>query len=311
MAGWVFLSFFNIKQQQLILGFKTRNLWFLFLFFVVTVISAVLSSNKSEGFFSVEVKLGLISFPYLLFCFEWPLEILKRCIVSFVSGCFFACIYLITRAFYFSVNGHPEYFFYTLFSDLIHASYFAMYLVMALTIVILFYRQWFSTQKTIMFSAYFFAAVFVVTIFLCSSKLGIISFFICAPLILLYKLWEKLNVKTVTMLVVLTGILLIVGFKLFPESFARLKSITETSSSPDKTSSESTAVRLLIWEQAIMLIKENFLFGTGVGDVNDDLYRAYEEHGIAGAFEHKLNAHNQFFQTFIGIGVIGFVLLFI
>ena len=47
-----------------------------------------------------------------------------------------------------------------------------------------------------------------------------------------------------------------------------------------------------------------------VGDANDELYAAYENNGLTGAFEHKLNAHNQYLQSFIGLGIIGFVLLF-
>jgi O-antigen ligase len=77
----------------------------------------------------------------------------------------------------------------------------------------------------------------------------------------------------------------------------------------DKTSAESTAVRLLIWEQAIQIIRQNFFTGTGVGDANAALYKAYEEQGLTGAFELKLNAHNQYLQTFLGMGILGFLLL--
>jgi len=311
IVGWAFVSFFNIEPAQLKEGLKNKNLQLLFLFFTVTLASAIFSSNKAEAIFSVEIKLGLIFFPYLLFCFTWPQQILKRCVVAFVSGCFFACLYLIARAFYYSLNGQPEYFFYTLFSDMIHASYFAMYLISAIIFVLLFYHKWFSTQKTVMFSSYVFVAIFIVTVFLCSSKLGIISFFIIMPLLILYKLKDRLNFKTILILFLLVIGILVVARKLFPESFSRLNSLTTISVAPDRTSSESTAVRILIWEQAIQLIKTNFLFGIGVGDVNDALYEAYEQNGITGALNHKLNAHNQFFQTFIGLGVVGIILLLV
>lgn len=309
IAGWLVISFFNTDIQQLKKALKNSNLQILFLFFILTVISSLVSDNRTEAAFGIEIKLAFLLLPYLLFCFVWPTEILKRCIVAFVSGCFFACVYLLVRAFYFSLSGHPEYFFYTLFSDLIHASYFAMYLVLAIVIVVIFYQKWFSTQKAVMVSSYFFIGVFVLSIFLCSSKLGIISFFISMSILLLYKMKDKLNVKTVLIGLSSLIVLFIVAVKVFPESFSRLNSITSVSASPDRTSSESTAVRVLIWEQAIGIIKQNFVFGTGVGDVNDELYRAYEKNGITGALEHKLNAHNQFLQTFIGMGIFGFVLL--
>jgi O-antigen ligase len=306
---WTLVSFFNLQKDDIKKGFKNTSLWLLFAFFILTVISAIFSENKAQGLFAIEVKLSVFLFPWLLFCFYWPTEILKRCVVAFVSGCFFASVYLITRAFYYSLNGQPEYFFYTLFSDLIHASYFAMYLILAIVIVILFYRKWFSTQKTIVYSAYFFVAVFVVTVFLCSSKLGIISFFLAMPLLALYLLKRRLNTKTIIVVLLSVFVLLFSASVVFPGSFSRLKAITSVSANPDKTSSESTAVRILIWEQAIRLIGEHPLAGTGVGDVNDDLYKAYGQQGITGALEHKLNAHNQYLQTYIGMGIGGFILI--
>jgi O-antigen ligase len=95
-----------------------------------------------------------------------------------------------------------------------------------------------------------------------------------------------------------------------PNSLDRFNSLTNISSKhQDKKSSESTTLRILIWEQSINLIKNNFLLGTGVGDANDELYKKYQSNGIDVAFDEKLNAHNQFLQTFIGIGLFGFILL--
>lgn len=309
IALWTFLSFFNFNFDQFKKGLVHRNFLTLVFFFALTLISAFLSDNKQEGLFGVEVKLSLLLFPYLFFCFQWPVQILKRCVVSFVSGCFFASIYLIGRAFFYSLNGHPEFFFYTLFSDLIHASYFAMYLLLAIVIVVLFYDKWFRDQKSVVYSSYFFVGVFVISIFLCSSKLGIISFFCSMPLLLLYK-WRSLMNFRKLMFILFSGLLVVIVFYgLFPDSFNRLNSLTSIPENIDKTSTESTTVRVLIWQESIELIRAGLLFGTGVGDVNDDLYRAYEANGLTGAYEHKLNAHNQFLQTFLGMGIIGFVTL--
>ena len=250
--------------------------------------------------------------PYYIFCFKWPVQIIKKCLVSFVSGCFFACMYLIGRATVFAFNGHPEHFFYTAFSDLIHASYFAMYLILAIAIIVVYYHVWFKQQKQYVYISAFFTFVFIVTIFLCSSKLGIISFFICLPVLIFYRWKSYFNFKKVIILFAGIFILVFFALKLFPESFERLKSITSFSmANVDRTSSESTTVRVLIWEQCLDLIKNNFVFGVGVGDANDMLYKAYEQNGLTGAFNHKFNAHNQYFQTFIGLGVIGFLSLFL
>ena len=310
IIAWVVVSLFNIDRKQLTNGITNKNASLLFLFFVITLISALFSKNKANAGFEIENKLSFILLPYLLFCFDIPIQLIKRCIVSFVSGCFFASLLLIIRASYYSFNGQSDYFFYTLFSYFIHPSYFAMYLILAIVLVVLFYRKWFTNQKSIVISSYFFVILFGITILLCGSKLGLISFVIIIPFLVLYQLKTFLNAAKIFLILFIIVILIVGSLKLFPNVFERLNSISTLNTNQlDKNSVESTAVRFLIWQEAIILIQNNFLLGTTVGDANDALYSAYKQNGLTGAFEHKLNAHNQFMQTFIGLGLIGFISL--
>jgi O-antigen ligase len=176
----------------------------------------------------------------------------------------------------------------------------------------LLYPNWFKEQKNVSYSSYFFILVFIITVFLCSSKLGIISFFISMPLLVLYKNSALLNTKRVSILIVAILVFGFASYKLAPQAFNRLTSLTKVSATHlDKTSSESTTVRILIWEQCVQIIKQNFWLGTGVGDANDALYNSYKKNGLTGAYDHKFNAHNQYFQTFIGLGIVGFLVLIV
>ncbi len=310
IVAWTVTSFFNLDPAALKKGFANRTLHLFYLFFLATLISAIFSENRAEAVFSLEIKMTFIIFPYLLFCFQWPRDILKRCVVSFVSGCFFASLYLIGRAFIYYVNGDPAYFFYTMFSDFIHASSFAMYLLMAIVFVVVLYKKWFSLQKSVIYGSYFFIAVFSTAIFLCSSKIGLLSFFIILPLLVFYRVLPRRNTKQLALLAGGFIVLIFLAYLIFPASFERLQALKNLSvETVDKTSVESTGVRLLIWDQSIGIIKDHLITGTGVADANDELYAAYLRNGITGAYTHKLNAHNQFLQTFVGMGLIGFVLL--
>jgi len=309
IVAWTFVSFFNLERSALKELWSNRSAWLLLAFFLLTVISALLSENKTEGGFSVEVKMTFLMFPYLFFGFSWPLGILRRSVIAFVSGCFFATLYLLLRATSHSIAGHSEYFFYTLFSDLLHASYFSMYLQLALAFVIILYPRWFHQQKAIIQSAWFFGAVFIAGIFFCASKMGLITFFCLFPLLLAYRWRSKFPLQKT--IVLLAGLFILLAFILFllPQTSERLLRLTQFSSSVDKTSSESSAVRLLIWEQCMDLIKAAPLSGYGVGDANDVLYKKYADNGLEGALSHHLNAHNQYFQTSIGLGLGGLLLL--
>jgi O-antigen ligase len=307
---WGITSFFNIRKADLAAGLRHPALWLSWAFFLATVVSAAFSENRDEALFSIEVKMSFLVFPYFFFCFSWPLGILKRMVVAFVSGCFFACLYLIARALFYTAQGQPEYLFYTLFSDFIHASYFSMYLLMALAFVVLLYHKWFAQERAVIYSSWFFIAIFIAGIFLCASKLGLISFFICSPLLILYKWRATWNLRKLSVLLVGLGLALLLSTFLFPSAFSRMGSLSSVGSENiDKTSVESTAVRWLIWKESLSLIGDHFLFGTGVGDANDMLYQSYAREGLSGAYNHRLNAHNQYFQTFVGMGVFGFLLL--
>ena len=85
--------------------------------------------------------------------------------------------------------------------------------------------------------------------------------------------------------------------------------IMQQSDPIDPTSVESTAERVLVWEQAIELIKEHPLLGVGTGDVKDALVEKYVLSGLEGVESEKLNAHNQFLQSFAALGLFGFLSL--
>ena len=307
---WCFISFFHINKDEFKKGLLNRKLQLCLLFFIITILSAIISNNKIESVISIEIKLSFIIFPYLTFCFKWPIELIKRCFISFVSGCFFACIYLIIRALIYKYNNHSEYFFYSLFSKFLHTAYFSMYLLLAISIIIIYYTKWFNSQKNIIYSSYIFIFTFGICIILCSSKIGILSLLIIAIILFYYKFKTILSLKNIGVFILSLSLIIITINKLLPNSLDRFNSLTNISlKHQDKKSSESTTLRILIWEQSINLIKNNFLLGTGVGDANDELYKKYQSNGIDVAFDEKLNAHNQFLQTFIGIGLFGFILL--
>jgi O-antigen ligase len=184
---------------------------------------------------------------------------------------------------------------------------------LAIAFVFVLYPSWFATQKAVLRSAYFFACFFVIAIFLCSSKLGLMSLLLNILFIFFYRIRSRLSAKGSFLIIVILVALSVLFYFIFPAPFQRLVSLMNFDAEHvDKNAIESTAVRVLIWEQSMELIKQNFFFGTGVGDANAELYKAYERNGLTGAYSYKLNAHNQFLQTFIGMGIFSFaVLLFL
>ncbi len=310
---WFFVALFNGNKQTVIEGLK--NKWFLLLFgfIVFHCVSALFSENKTDALTSVEVKLSFLAFPVYIFLFNYKAETIKKIFIAFVSGCFFALLVCVLRAVFYFVTGGEDHFFYTAFSYFMHAGYFSMYMLFAFVIIQLAYPIWFKGDAIIKWFRNGFSIAFIIGIFLCASKIGIIAFFITLIILVLAHYKDKLDLKTGLLSILLISALTFVTYKIIPTPFERLRSAFATASGGniDKTSSESTAVRMLIWKESAEIFKENFWLGTGSGDANDELHKRYEEHGLTGALEHNLNAHNQFFQTGIALGVFGLLILLV
>ncbi|MCK5168398.1 MAG: O-antigen ligase family protein, partial [Bacteroidales bacterium] len=72
----------------------------------------------------------------------------------------------------------------------------------------------------------------------------------------------------------------------------------------------SITQRVEFVKTAFYIIKDNFWFGVGTGDVQDSFDRQYELNNSQLPKENRLRAHNQYITFFLTFGFIGFILLF-
>lgn len=308
------VCFFAFDDVKVGMKRMLQNKWtyVLLTFFLIHAFGYFFSVNKEGALSAIEIKLSFLAFPILIGASNYNELQIKKIVISFVSGCVLVSVIDVFRAFYLYFFQDFNAFFYTEFSYFMHPSYFAMYLIFAQLIILLFYPKWLSHLSNVTIKIGFISVVFLTAIFLCSSKMGLITAFILLPLTFCVILFNKGYKKVIIALIIGLMISIGIAYKLFPTPFERIEQafkVTASSETIDKTDAESTAVRILIWKESIKLIETNFVFGTTAGDANDKLVEAYEREGLAGALRKKLNAHNQFLQTFIGTGTIGFILL--
>jgi O-antigen ligase len=72
---------------------------------------------------------------------------------------------------------------------------------------------------------------------------------------------------------------------------------------------ESNTARILMWNTSMDVWKGNFLFGVGTGDYDDELTKMNIKYNNQGVAEEQLNSHNQFLNTGVQLGLIGFFIL--
>src|SRR5690606_32465917 len=73
---------------------------------------------------------------------------------------------------------------------------------------------------------------------------------------------------------------------------------------------ESGESKILQWSSGLEANK-NFLFGNGIGDANNAIIETNLKNNLIKYAEREYNAHNQYIQTYVGLGIIGVYLLFL
>jgi O-antigen ligase len=193
-----------------------------------------------------------------------------------------------------------------------HPSYLSMYYNFAIAVLILKMLKGLNghfVKSLFMVGLILFLAVMIL---LLSSKAGVFTLGAIILLAALYS-WKKMKSKLTGLLIVGSGVALFgISYWLAPVAFSRISAAGHAVSSQPSSArlqSESNADRMAVWVTAIGILKENYLTGVGTGDVKDALLDGYKKNNMIPAFEHQFNAHNQYLQTFVTLGIGGFLLL--
>jgi O-antigen ligase len=153
--------------------------------------------------------------------------------------------------------------------------------------------------------------LFVGVSLLLVSKLGILSILLMSIFAFYELAFIQREIRKASFLAVTLITIFVVVITSVPQVSARFEDaiVSLRNSDNTKNSDESTAARMSIWNVSAELISQNIWIGTGTGSTNDQLWSAYEKQGLTIAYQQKLNAHNQFIQTFLTVGLPGFLIL--
>jgi len=280
-------------------------------FYLLYAISMLFTYKSDNSLSALQVKLSLFVFPLLLVS-EGEIDIKKQkmFIYSFIVGCVVTGLICIGYATWNLFANNIFEFQYMKYSILLHPSYYSMYIDVAMVFV--FYL--FTTDTTLSKlekSFLVFSILFLLfTLVLLQSKMGMfISAGVFALLLVRYALMR--SYKTVAWLL---GAMLIVYFSSFHFLIGGRSRVVGAAdiiktNQISAGSTESTQVRYYVWKAALEVIKEHPIVGVGTGNSSEVLVKQYLQDGYTGAAKENLNAHNQYLQTTVVMGVVGLLTL--
>lgn len=289
---------------------KRKYYFFLFvLLYCVYLLGMVHTENFEYAWFDLEVKSSILLFPIILLTSGFVNRIrAERVLSTFVTGCLIAVLVSFIRAaYYYYRTGELGHFYYHEFTFIHHPSYFSMYINLSLGILIKFI---FDQKNRVKLRYFILMTLFILANFQLASRNGILCMIAILTFTFFYLILPRIKwKKSLLGLIITLGISTLVLYN-SNYSMNRFASAAEELTSNDKAlKNNSAGIRKEIWIQGYISFSENALIGVGTGDVKDELFKKYQEIGLDKALLKKLNAHNQYVQTGVALGVIGLLVL--
>ncbi len=285
--------------------------WFglIYLFYLI----GSLWSQETEGLTSeLETKLALIVFPVLfLFTKRLPKKVLHKVLLNFVFGCFVNMLFSVVKGSdCFLQTNAIDCFYSSKLAFGLHPSYLAMYLNLAIAILLYFEINAIRPYKISAYFTWFLLLMFVMFNVFLSSKMGILTLFLILGAFVVFY-YGRIGIRKVLVRSIGIGLLLLLATWFSPATLERFRYLSKTVTATAKHEKtfvkevESNSARVNIWEIVIPLGFENFWFGLGTNDVPSTLVPKYQKAGMEEAAKLRLNCHNQFLETQLAIGIFG------
>ncbi len=279
------------------------------------------AQNTDEGFFKLNLKLGLVFIPLVIGAnFRFLTSTIKqRLLWVFLAGNVAASLFMFAWAIW-RVISNGAWFYTTPGSDykryfllyenlaepLMHPGYISTYIGFALFICIYLIMKKGGGLKPILYGT---LAFLFFTLIMLQGRINILAFFAVVGLGALVLAIKQKAYKW--LLLPLVPVVFMAVFIVFASAETRKRYFEMPDISYDISGDEfnSATYRLAEWLCASDVIEEHPLIGTGLGDNHEALMTAYKNRKFWNGLEHRFNAHNQYLETTMATGFIGLALL--
>jgi O-antigen ligase len=313
-------------REKIRLFFSSRTALVFAAFYLLHLAGMLYTENMAEGRFELEKKLSLLIIPLLLS--TTPSLQKKECMLllrAFVFSCTAAAIICLCVAVVnYAGDKDLTHFFYHDFSMVIrfHAVYFSLYLGFCIFILFEWFRNASAGMRRVLIAWMIFL---LLIIFLLASKIMLLTVFLLINGFLLVRFRTAARPLRAILSLSLLNILLAALVWSLPVTRERLLqefdsqlSVVRQDDYKYSTPFTGTSLRLVFWKFCLEILNEKNAWLTGVGtgdgqDLLDSKYRQYHLYtGYEGTPDHGYlgyNAHNQYINTLLCLGIPGLLLL--
>jgi O-antigen ligase len=294
-------------------------LWFPALYFIWHLISLGWSENRDYAARDLETKLSFLLIPLMIGASAPGQRQRLNFFIALTVGVILNGLWSLFNAFQaFETDGLTSNFFYIELSKLTHVAYLTMMVTMCLLYLIydLFYSRKMDPQPWALITAMLLLSLFTVML---DSRTAFFTMLLVCISYFLVTIVRLNKVKDNIYPFVLFLVLFSAGYYGLSRIHNRMGELTSAVQSintevlPEEEGKEAdygnAGVRPVLWKNAVTVIRNDPFFGTGCGDLKDELQKQYRSAGFFTGIKFNLNPHNQYLHTTVGVGLIGLVFL--
>ena len=312
----------SFKEKWQLLKERKYLLW-MFLFFIMVVISVFLSSNFHKGLRYLDPRLPLAYFPLSVGLLQLKKEVKEKILLGFAwltTSIMLLCLCWSLRRSEFLKK--PEFLYSDSFTEILKQQSIYISLLVNLSIYIFAYH---ILYKKVRFKGWMIFAVtflFAISYLLASRNLMIVLYMFTFGFALYY-IFKKNYLKGATLILGLAlGVFVI--FKFFPKTINRYKELAYTQFDYKSMGEEShynmevtkdqwngANFRIAAWRCGWELFLSSPLKGVDIGDKKDVLMDKYREKDFQFALKTQKNVHNNYLDILYSMGLIGLSLFLV
>jgi O-antigen ligase len=289
--------------------------WSSMLFYLLYALSLLWTDNLGSGGRQLETKLSFLLAPFIISASASYLDgrMRKPLLNAFLLGLTAACLWALGNASWLAIQegalfydpgdglGKRYFFTYThLARFVMHPGYFSTYIGFGIFACIYLINR--SKAK---FGYYGLLIFFFLMMVLLQGRINLLAMILVLGAGAL--IWAIKQRAYIWLLLPLIPVLLLLGIIWFGSPVLKKRFVQLPNFEYDISGSEfnSATYRLAEWKCAGDVISENPVLGVGIGDKEEALLESYRQNKFWVGLEKRFNAHNQYVETSLAIGLIG------
>lgn len=291
---------------------RTLGFWAMIIPFALYLIGLTYSEDLNTALHNTETALSLLAFPFIATafrqnCIEKKFDLIK---ISLIAGILVIMTISIINAYgNYAETQNADVFFYTqLLRSPHHHSYYAMFAVILLTESIM-RRDW-KHRKLLTAIEFILIIINIGFICLLSSKITILILSVYAVYLIIRMLLSEripkwLSITVTASIIALAPVIMSIPMVKYRIDcmIASVKAQHDHEQTPH-TRTESTTIRIRCMASALDVISENWLVGTGQGDVYAEMEKKMKLR-MGENYAGTCAPHNQFLRSFASFGIMG------